>query len=87
MVANDNRRNNGLAEDAWKVIRFNTQQIREEMAEYCIPTIAKTVNNLGGLENTDDAPIVYYPTADGIVQQFSLFDRKSPYVIEEEESG
>jgi very-short-patch-repair endonuclease len=49
-AAQDNRRNNALESVGWKVLRFSTPQIQEEMAEYCVPTIAKTINELGGLE-------------------------------------
>ena len=57
-VPEDNRRNNALATAGWKVLRFNTQQIREEIAEYCVPRIAETVNQLGGLEGQEDAPLL-----------------------------
>ena len=78
-VPEDNRRNNALASEGWQVLRFNTQQIREELTDYCVPRIAETVNQLGGLEETDEAPRTYYPTADGMVQQLTLFDRASAY--------
>lgn len=46
----DNLRDNDLESVGWQSLRFNTRQIREQMEEYCIPTIAKTVNNLGGIQ-------------------------------------
>lgn len=49
----DNVRNNTLQCDGWHQLRFNTEQIRKKMTEYCIPQIAETINKLGGIaENT-----------------------------------
>lgn len=84
-VPEDNQRNNALASDGWQVLRFNTYHLREQMTEYCLPEITKTVNQLGGTEPLTDAPRTYYPTDDGIVQQLSLFDRKSAYLVEPED--
>ena len=78
-IPEDNRRNNALATQGWQVLRFNTHQIREEMAEYCVPRIAETVNQLGGLEGQEAAPRRYYATEDGMVQQLSLFDGTTAY--------
>ena len=75
----DNRRNNALASEGWKVLRFNTSQIREEMETYCVPQIADTVNQLGGMEPVTEPARTYYRTEDGIVQQMSLFDGKPEY--------
>ena len=47
---NDNLRNNDLEAAGWKVLRFTTVQIREQMAEYCVPNIVDTINYLGGLD-------------------------------------
>ena len=82
----DNRRNNDLASGGWQVLRFSTAQIREQMTEYCVPRIVETVNRLGGMESLTDSPRCYYPTDDGIVQQLTLFDRKSAYLTEPEEN-
>ena len=48
-AALDNLRDNDLESVGWNQLRFSTHQIQEEMAEYCVPNIAKTINNLGGL--------------------------------------
>jgi len=50
-AAKDNRRDNALESRGWRVLHFTTAQINEEMAEYCIPTIADTVNRLGGIDD------------------------------------
>ncbi len=78
-IPEDNRRNNALASEGWQVLRFNTHQIKEEMAGYCIPQIAETVNQLGGLEPDQDAPRQYLKSDEGIVQQMSLFDGRTVY--------
>ncbi|WP_425213895.1 endonuclease domain-containing protein [Tumidithrix helvetica] len=46
----DNRRNNDLATAGWRTLRFNSQQVQEEMTQYCIPTIRENIANLGGLK-------------------------------------
>ena len=78
-IPEDNQRNNALAALGWQVLRFNGAQIRETMAEYCLPEIIETVNKLGGLSDEQEAPRRYYATEDGIVQQLTLFDRKTVY--------
>jgi very-short-patch-repair endonuclease len=47
----DNLRDNDLRSAGWALLRFTTRQIREEMGEYCVPKIADTVNNLGGIDD------------------------------------
>jgi len=49
-IALDNRRDNDLETVGWKVLRFNSYQVSEQMAEYCLPTIVENVNKLGGLD-------------------------------------
>ena len=51
----DNRRDNDLETDGWHILRFNGQQVNEEMAEYCLPTVTRTVNNLGGVDKKERA--------------------------------
>ena len=70
-IPEDNRRNNALASLGWKVLRFNGSQVREEMASYCEPRIVRTVNRLGGLEDSSGALKV---TKGGVVRQGSLFE-------------
>ena len=45
----DNLRDNDLETQGWRVLRFNTHHIREEMAEYCLPTIVENIEKLGGV--------------------------------------
>ena len=49
-AALDNLRDNDLESIGWQQLRFTAHQIQEQMAEYCIPKIVKTINNLDGLE-------------------------------------
>lgn len=46
----DNLRNNELESSGWKIIRFNSYQIREKIEDYCIPTIKTNINHLGGID-------------------------------------
>jgi len=45
----DNIRNNALQAAGWYQLRFNTKQVCEKMADYCVPKIAETINHLGGI--------------------------------------
>lgn len=83
-IPEDNRRDNALVSDDWRVMRFNTSQIKEEMETYCVPHIAKTVSELGGLDQSVEAPRQYIPTNEGVVQQLLLFDRKTAYETDNE---
>lgn len=49
-AARDNLRDNDLKTDGWRVLRFNTSQVQEETTEYCVSTIAKNINKLGGIK-------------------------------------
>jgi very-short-patch-repair endonuclease len=70
----DNVRNNDLASDGWKVLRFNTSQIHDQLAEYCIPKIADTINNLGGVEEAEDFVRKIDLKEPGGTFQMGLFD-------------
>ncbi|MCI5134570.1 MAG: hypothetical protein D3920_05725 [Candidatus Electrothrix sp. AW2] len=41
---------NDLKTEGWRVLRFNTNQVKESTSEYCISLIAKNINRLGGLK-------------------------------------
>jgi very-short-patch-repair endonuclease len=49
-IPQDNRRDNNLELGGWSLLRFNTAQLNDEMIEYCIPSIVKKVESLGGLK-------------------------------------
>lgn len=46
----DNLRDNDLETAGWKLLRFNTRQINEQLADYCLPTVVENINNLGGVD-------------------------------------
>ena len=51
----DNLRDNALKTEGWQVLRFNTHQINEQMAEYCVPIVVENINRLGGLKQDKHA--------------------------------
>ncbi len=76
----DRQRNNALATAGWHVLRFNTQEIRERMTDYCVPRLLEVVNRLGGLQYERDIPRIFYRTAQGDVeQQLTLFEDSEEY--------
>jgi very-short-patch-repair endonuclease len=72
-IPDDNRRDNDLETIGWKLLRFNTMQINEQMTEYCIPTIVENISNLGGLEEGRLMPRSINPNPSA-ESQLSLFD-------------
>ncbi|GBC63163.1 hypothetical protein DENIS_4156 [Desulfonema ishimotonii] len=46
----DNIRDNNLKTEGWRVLRFTSRQVREEMESYCIGTISENISRLGGIE-------------------------------------
>jgi len=69
----DNLRNNALEAVGWKVLRFNTLHINEQMESYCIPEIAKTINKQGGISEGKLLPRRIDINVDGAYQP-GLFD-------------
>jgi very-short-patch-repair endonuclease len=70
----DNLRDNDLETVGWRVLRFNTYHIREQMQEYCVPTVVENVNRLGGVEEGQVMPRKIDPDGPGGLQQLGLFD-------------
>lgn len=71
--AEDNRRNNALEAAGWKVLRFTTQQVQEQMESYCIRNITETINNAGGVDEEKTVARKIDLKAKG-AYQLSLFD-------------
>lgn len=46
----DNLRDNDLETAGWKLLRFNTHQVNEQLAGYCLPAIVENINALGGVD-------------------------------------
>ncbi|MBI3911153.1 MAG: DUF559 domain-containing protein [Armatimonadetes bacterium] len=78
----DNRRDNALQSLGWHVLRFDTPQIKEQMAEYCVPQIAETINRLSGLAQEGLVPRVFYNLPEGTAQQLSLFEGGGEYELD-----
>jgi len=68
----DNRRDNDLETSGWNLLRFNGYQLRDQMVDYCVPTIVEKVRRLGGLSENRIIPRDI--RADGSSSQLSLFD-------------
>lgn len=67
-AAKDNVRDNDIKTAGWKVLRFNGKQIRDQMQEYCLPTIKENINQLGGVDEGGIIPRVIGSN------QLTLFD-------------
>lgn len=78
-VASDNRRNNDVEAQGWHVLRFNTKQIKEECAEYCLPRIQDTISTLGGLSSDGLVPRKFIEKNGESAQQLTLFESKAAY--------
>ena len=72
-AAEDNVRNNALEAVGWKVLRFNTPQINEQMESYTVPKIVETINKQGGIVEGKLLPRRIDLDGDG-AYQMSLFD-------------
>lgn len=72
-AAQDNVRDNALETAGWKVLRFNTPQIREEVEQYCLPTVVENINKLGGLDEGNVVPTKINLSAPPGTKQLGLF--------------
>jgi very-short-patch-repair endonuclease len=68
----DNMRDNNLKTEGWRVLRFNTRQIQEQAASYCVPTVAENINKFGGIDEGKIIPRKI--NLEGGSYQPSLFD-------------
>jgi len=73
----DRQRDNDLASRGWRVLRFNTTEIRERPVDYCVSKIETTINHLRGLEDTTGVPVRYDPSDPLGPQQLGLFDQET----------
>jgi len=73
-AALDNLRDNDLESVGWQQLRFTANQLQEQMAEYCMPKIVATINNLNGLEEEDFMPRKIDLQAPDGSRQLGLFD-------------
>jgi len=69
----DNRRDNDMNDLGWHVLRFNGQQVREELAEYCIPTVMNAINRESGPSSDGLIPRTFNADDPDGPQQMTLF--------------
>ena len=81
-IALDNQRDNDLAGAGWSVLRFNGKQIREQVAEYCIPAAMTTMNRLGGLSTEGLIPRRFDPDHPDAPRQLTLFESPAEYDVD-----
>jgi very-short-patch-repair endonuclease len=80
----DNQRDNELTMVGWRVLRFNSKQINEQLSSTCLRSIEQTINHLGGISSEGVVPRRFFYTPDGTVQQLSLFEEPGkPYLVED----
>jgi hypothetical protein len=77
----DNQRDNDLTSLGWSILRFNGHQIREAIAEYCVPTILESINRLGGLTTEGLIPRTFDPNYPEGPQQLTLFESRPHYEV------
>jgi very-short-patch-repair endonuclease len=70
----DNRRDNALHSVGWQVLRFNTAEIRETAGTYCVETVMRTIDNLGGLDEGGLVPRRVDPQAPPGSYQIGLWE-------------
>jgi len=74
----DNVRDNHLQSRGWRVLRFNTLQVREQMRDYCVPKLIELINLLGGVADGGELPRqLPRKLADGSYQMDMFSDRES----------
>lgn len=78
----DNQRDNDLTGLGWSILRFNGSQIRETVAEYCVPAILETINRLGGLTTEGLIPRTFDPDHPEGPQQLTLFESGPEYGVD-----
>lgn len=80
----DTRRDNDLTSSGWRVLRFNSMQINEQLTTYCLQKIEKTINHLGGITSEGMVPRKFFYTPGGTAQQLSLFEKPdSKFIVED----
>jgi len=72
-AALDNVRQNDLESIGWKILRFSSLQIQEQIQDYCVGMIVDNVEKLGGPETGRLIPRKIDPDNEDIYQ-LSLFD-------------
>jgi very-short-patch-repair endonuclease len=69
----DRQRNNALTSAGWQVLRFSGYEICDKLATYCVPSIADTIETLGGLRGGNVLPRG---------TKFTVYDARARYDID-----
>lgn len=72
--ASDNLRNNALKTAGWDILRFTTQQIQEQIADYTVPTVLANINRLDGIDEGRPLARRFDQDSSDNLRQSSLFD-------------
>ena len=67
------QRDNAMNALGWHVLHFNTQQVREQMEDYCVPKVMRMINREGGLSNDGLIPRTFNADDPDGPQQMTLF--------------
>jgi very-short-patch-repair endonuclease len=73
-AARDYPRDNAVQAAGWRILRFNSLQIGESAAAYCVPKITKMIKNLNGLTEEGLVPRQFFNVPDGTAQQLTLVE-------------
>ncbi len=73
-AAVDNYRDNSLKTAGWRVLRFNSYKIQEELTSYCVSTVLENINNLDGIDEGRLLPRKFDLRRMDQSQQMGLFD-------------
>ncbi len=52
----ENVRDTDLKLSGWEIFHFSSHQIQEQMADFCLPTVVKKINSLGGVDEGKTVP-------------------------------
>ncbi|MBI3762352.1 MAG: DUF559 domain-containing protein, partial [Chloroflexi bacterium] len=71
-VRYDKRRSNWLESRGWKVLRFDSREIEDEMPK-CRAQVKATITNMGGLPRSGSIPRVFRAGTDNYPEQLELW--------------
>lgn len=71
-VRRDKRRNNWLESRGWNVLRFDGQEINQEMPK-CLDQVKSVVNGLGGMRRPGTIPRIFRSESGNYAQQLELW--------------
>ena len=69
----DNLRDNDLTTGGWRVLRFNSVEVRERPVEYCVAQVMENINRLGDLDEASRVPRRFNPDDPLGPQQLGIF--------------